>query len=261
MNAYFDDRGSIVSKIDEYGIASITFYHPSHNSFPRKQLEELANEIRDIGKKKEVKVVLLKSAGEGSFCAGASFDELLTIETREAGKHFFSGFALVLNAIRLCDKVVVGQVQGKAIGGGMGLAAACDYCFASKNASVRLSELGVNMGPFVIAPAVERKVGLAAFTKLTLNPSLYKDAKWGKKHGLFQEVYPDLERMENAVHVFCKQLTTYSSEALTDIKRMFWHDTAHWDELLFERADISGKLVLSDETKLSLLAFKNKTRK
>lgn len=261
MSAYFDDRGSIFSKIDEYGIASITFYHPSHNSFPRKQLEQLANKIRDTGSRKEVKVILLKSAGESSFCAGASFDELLTVETREAGKHFFSGFALALNAIRLCDKIVVGQVQGKAIGGGMGLAATFDYCFASKNASVRLSELGVNMGPFVIAPAVERKIGLAAFTKLTLNPSLYKDAKWAKKHGLFQEVYADLESMEKAAHEFCKQLASYSSDALTNIKKMLWHNTAHWDELLFERADISGKLVLSDETKLSLQAFKNRTRK
>lgn len=261
MRSYKDDRGSIVSKTDEHGIGSITFYHPSHNSFPRKQLEELANEINYMGKMEDVKVILLKSAGEGSFCAGASFDELLTIETREAGKDFFSGFALVINAIRLCGKIVIGQVQGKAIGGGVGLAAAFDYCFASEKASIRLSELGVNMGPFVIAPAVERKIGLAAFTKLTLNPDLYKDAEWAKKHGLFQELYADFESMEKAVLEFCKRLSSYNAEALEEIKKMLWHDTAHWDDLLYERADISGKLVLSAETKLSLTAFKNKSQK
>lgn len=258
MAVYKDERGFINSEIDEHGIACITFYHPSHNSFPRKQLEELATKIDNLSKKEEVNLILLQSKGDRSFCAGASFDELLTIKTRAAGKEFFSGFALVINAIRLSKKLVVCKVQGKAIGGGMGLAAACDYCFATEQASIRLSELGVNMGPFVIAPAVERKIGLSAFIKLSLNPDEYKDAQWAKDHGLFQEVYPDSERMEKAVQAFCIRLSSYNTEVLADLKSVFWHDTDHWDKLLFKRADISGKLVLSKETKASLLAFKNR---
>lgn len=258
MGIFKDERGSIVSKIDEYGIATIIFYHPSHNSFTREKLEELGTKIIDLSEKKEVKVILLQSKGEGTFCSGASFDELLTLETREAAKHFFSGFALVINAIRRSKKMVVGQVQGKAIGGGVGLAAACDYCFATEGASIRLSELGVNIGPFVIAPAVERKTGLAAFTKLSLNPDLYKSAQWAKEHGLFQEVFPSMESMKGAVQSFCRRLCGYNPEALTELKKIFWQDTIHWDTLLVERADISGKLALSKETKASLKAFKNK---
>src|SRR5690554_44412 len=258
MTSYKDDRGFINTKINDLGIACITFFHPSHNSFPRKQLEELATKINDLSNNDEVKLILLESEGDQTFCAGASFDELLTINTRAAGKQFFSGFALVINAIRLSKKIVVCKVQGKAIGGGMGLAAACDYCFATEHADVRLSELSVNLGPFVIAPAVERKIGLSAFITLTLNPDEYKDAKWAKNHGLFQEVYPDLESMNDAVHTFCKRLCSYNTEVLSDLKSVFWHNTDHWDTLLIERADISGKLLLSEKTKASLLAFNNR---
>lgn len=258
MNTYTDERGFIKNNLNTNGIATITFYHPSHNSFPSKQLEELASILIETGKDKNVKVIVLKSDGERTFCSGASFDELLSIETREAGMKFFSGFAHVINAIRLNEKIIIGQVQGKAIGGGVGLAAACDYCFATEYASVRLSELGVNMGPIVIAPAVQRKIGLSAFTELVFNPEKYKDAHWAKSVGLYQEVYPDLPAMETAVQAFTNRLGTYNIEALNALKLILWKNTEHWNELLYERADISGKLVLSEETKAGLQAFKNK---
>lgn len=258
MDTFKDERGSIVSEVDKNGIATITFYHPSHNSFTRQKLKELSTKINHFGMRKEVKVILLRSKGEGTFCSGASFDELLTLETRETAKDFFSGFALVINAIRGSEKIIVGQVQGKAIGGGVGLAAACDYCFATESALIRLSELSVNIGPFVIAPVVERKIGLAAFTKLSLNPNLYKSAQWAKEHGLFQEVFPSIESMKDAIQSFCTGLCEYSPDALTELKKVFWHGTSHWDTLLYERADISAKLALSEEAKQSLKAFKNK---
>lgn len=258
MKSYIDDRGTIETEIDMQGLATISFYHPLHNSFPSKQLEELAKIILEMGKSKATKLILLKSKGERTFCSGASFDELLTLRTREAGKNFFSGFAHVLNAIRLTDKIVVVQVQGKAIGGGMGLVAACDYSFATQHAQVRLSELGVNLGPFVVAPAIERKIGLATLTKLTLNPDVYKEAAWAKEKGLYQEVLPDLESMEIAVQKFCKRLCSYNNDALKALKDVFWENTDHWAELLYERADVSGKLVLTEETKVKLQAFKDK---
>lgn len=258
MNTYSDERGFIKKNLDASGIATITFYHPSHNSFPSKQLEELASLLIETGKDENVKVIILKSDGERTFCSGASFDELLSIDTKEAGKKFFSGFAHVINAIRSNKKIIIGQVQGKAIGGGMGLAASCDYCFATEYASVRLSELAVNMGPIVIAPAVLRKIGLPAFTKLSFNPDEYKDAQWAKSLGLYQEVYADLPAMEKAVQAFVDRLSAYNIEALNALKLILWEGTDHWGELLYERADISGKLVLSEETKAGLEAFKNR---
>lgn len=257
MKPYTDERGLIKKDLDTNGLATITFYHPLHNSFPSKQLAELASILTETGKDQATKAIILKSEGDRTFCSGASFDELLSIKTQESGKHFFSGFAHVINAIRSNEKIVIGQVQGKAIGGGVGLAAACDYCFATEQASIRLSELAVNIGPFVIAPAVERKIGLSAFTELALNPDEYRDAQWAKGHGLYQEVLPDLAHMEKAVQAFSHRLRTYSPDALSSLKAVLWENTQHWGTLLYERADISGKLVLSEETKASLHAFKN----
>ena len=258
MKEYIDNRGTIESKIDDQGLATLTFYHPLHNSFPSNQLEKLADTILRVGENEATKLILLKSKGDRTFCSGASFDELLTLKTREDGRNFFSGFAHVLNAIRLTKKIVVVQVQGKAIGGGMGLVAACDYSFATQHAQVRLSELGVNLGPFVVAPAIERKIGLAALTELTLNPDLYKDANWAKDKGLYQEVYMDIKDMEAAVNQFCQRLCSYHTEALIALKKVFWENTEHWATLLYERADLSGRLVLTEETRVKLQAFKAK---
>lgn len=258
MSNFKDDRGFIKKEVDEHGVAEILFSHPSHNSFPAVQLKILAATITEAGKDKNVRIILLKSGGERTFCAGASFDELLTINTEAAVKTFFSAFAYVINAIRLTKKLVVCQVQGKAIGGGVGLAAACDYCFATEHASIRLSELGLNIGPFVIGPAVERKIGLSAFTELTLHPDDDKDAQWAKRQGLYHEVYPDLSSMNEAVQQFCQRMSTYNPAVLTALKEMFWHNTQHWDSVLYERAVISGKLALKKEAKASLAAFKNR---
>jgi len=252
MNEFRDDKGFVKTEISAHGIAQIIFGHPSHNAFPAQLLKDLAATIDEVGKNKEVRVIVLKSNGEKTYCAGASFDELIKIDSESAGKIFFSGFAYVINAIRLCKKIVVGQVQGKAIGGGVGLAAACDYCFATDHASIRLSELGINIGPFVIAPAVQRKIGLAAFTELSLNPDQWRNAVWAKEKGLYQETFTTIEEMEKAVNIFCKKFTDYSLEALKALKNILWENTSHWDGLLLERAAISGKLVMTPEAKESL---------
>lgn len=159
------DAGSVDYLIDERGVGSITFFHPRSNSLPGKVLKQLADTITKLGKDETVKVIVLKSKGEKGFCAGASFDELISIKDRSTGKQFFSGFANVINACRKCPKFVVGRVQGKAVGGGVGLASAVDYCFATTAASVKLSELAVGIGPFVVGPAVERKIGVSAMSQ------------------------------------------------------------------------------------------------
>jgi len=258
MKKPINQEGQVDTQIGSNGVAQITFSHPSHNSFPSELLKTLAAHIYEMRKNEQVKVILLKSGGDRTFCAGASFDELVAIESEAAGKTFFSGFAYVINAIRLCGKIVVGRVQGKAIGGGVGLAAACDYCFATEQASIRLSELGIAIGPFVIAPAVQRKIGLVSFTELSLNPDQWRSAAWAKEKGLFQEVFPNIQEMDAGVQAFCGRLAGYSSEALKGLKTIFWENTESWDELLFNRAAISGKLVMTPEARERLLAFKNK---
>lgn len=252
-------EGQVETQI-EAAIATITFTHPSSNALPGKQLKSLAEAIDAVGKDDAVKVVVIKSGGDRAFCAGASFDELLAIEDLEGGKAFFRGFARVINAMRCCPKFIIVRVQGKAVGGGVGIAAAADYCIASKYASVKLSELAIGIGPFVIGPAVERKIGKAAFTQLAIAAADWQTADWAKDKGLYQDVFPDTERVDAYVDHLARQLATYSTAAMAGMKAIFWEGTDHWDTLLEERATISGQLVLSDATATAIAAFKNRKK-
>ena len=245
----------VQSQMPEAGILDISFFHEAQNSLPSEILLGLASAIRQAGENPEVKVIILKSGGDRTFCAGASFTELVAIQDFEAGKKFFSGFAHVINAIRTCGKMVIGRVQGKAIGGGVGLAAAVDYCFATSRAEVKLSELAVGIGPFVVGPAVQRKVGLSAFSQMTLNATSLYSAAWAREKGLFAEVFESTEEMDEAVMVLARKLCASNPEALSLLKQVFWEGTSHWDELLSERAGMSGKLVLSDFTRQALAKF------
>lgn len=249
--------GKITTTISNW-VATVVFEHPSHNALPSDLLRQLAAVIRNLGKNAAVNVILLTSAGIKTFCAGANFDELLTISDESSGKAFFAGFAHVINEIRLSDKPVIGRVQGKAIGGALGLAAACDYCFAHTNAHIKLSELSIGIGPFVIAPVIERKMGLNALTQLSFNPDIFKSADWAMKHGLFQSIYDDMEQLDNAVQEFCNKLSKYTPHALFELKKTLWLGTDHWDTLLLSQAEISGKLVINRQTKMILERFKRR---
>lgn len=237
------------------GVSTIEFYHPSHNSLPSILLSKLASTIFSEAQRDEVILLILKSRGERTFCAGASFDELVAIGNKEDGKQFFLGFAGVINAIRTCGKLVIGRVQGKAVGGGVGLASAVDYCMATKYASVRLSELAVGIGPFVIGPAVERKVGLAAYSAMSINPTEWYTAEWAKSKGLFQEVFGSTEQLDEYIAHFVEILRKMNPEAMAGLKKVFWEGTEHWDDLLEERAELSGELVLSDFSKKTIKGF------
>jgi methylglutaconyl-CoA hydratase len=208
--------------------------------------------------KTNIKVIILRSGGERAFCAGASFDELIAIEDYETGKTFFSGFANVINAARKCPKLIIGRVQGKTVGGGVGLASAVDYCLATKFASVKLSELAVGIGPFVVGPAVERKVGTSAMSQLAINATEWQTAQWAKEKGLFADVFETPQEMDDAILVLADRLSASNPEAMAHLKRIFWEGTEHWDDLLIERAETSGKLVLSDFTRNAISAFKKK---
>nr|WP_297306624.1 enoyl-CoA hydratase/isomerase family protein [uncultured Flavobacterium sp.] len=239
-------------------IATITFYHPLSNSFPSNLLTELTLAITSLNSTSDVNVIVLKSQGEKAFCAGASFDELLQIDNLEKGATFFNGFASVINAMRTSNKLIVGRVQGKTVGGGVGLAAACDYCFATDAASIKLSELAIGIGPFVIEPAVSRKIGMPAMSEMTLEAETWKTAQWAKEKQLFTQVFSTIEEMDEAVEAFSKRLSSYNPEALYEMKKVLWKGTENWDVLLKERAAISGRLVLSDFTVNALNAFKKK---
>jgi len=239
-------------------IATITFGHPSGNSFPASLLQELTQALERLGNDPRIVLIILKSQGEGPFCAGASFDELLAVSNLEQGTRFFSGFANVINAMRRCPKLIIGRIHGKTVGGGVGLAAACDYALATEQAQIKLSELAIGIGPFVIAPAVERKIGLAPFSELTLCATDWKSAFWAKEKGLYQNVLKNTEMLDDALGEFTQRLASYNPEALYQMKKALWQNTDHWDTLLTERAAISGNLVLSDFTKAALEQFKKK---
>ena len=240
------------------GIGAIEFFHPQSNSLPRIILEQLASSITDAGNNVEIKVLILKSGGDRAFCAGASFDELLAVENEVQGKEFFSGFAKVINASRKCPKFIIGRVQGKAVGGGVGMASATDYCFATKYASVKLSELAIGIGPFVVGPPIERKIGMAAFGNLTINATEWHSAEWAREKGLYSKVYNSSDEMDVAIQALAEKLAASNPDSMQALKKVMWDGTEHWDELLLERAAMSGKRVLSDFTRDTLMNLKKK---
>jgi methylglutaconyl-CoA hydratase len=248
-------NGSLYTKI-ENRIATLAFGHPASNSFPGELLQRLTNEINTLSKNPEVALILLKSEGEGAFCAGASFDELLAVSDLAQGATFFSGFANVINAMRKSSKLIVGRIHGKAVGGGVGLAAACDYAMATEASAVKLSELAIGIGPFVIEPAVSRKIGKSALAEMTLAAHEWKNAYWAKEKGLYAKVFETTADLDKELEIFCSKLSSYNPEALSEMKKVLWEGTENWDDLLLERASISGRLVLSDFTVKALTQFK-----
>ena len=249
------ENGSLYTSIDNR-IATIEFGHPASNSFVAELLDRLTAELNKLSENDGISVIVLRSEGDRAFCAGASFDELMAITDLDEGNVFFSGFANVINAMRTCKKVIVGRVQGKTVGGGVGLAAACDYVFASENAAIRLSELSIGIAPLVIAPAVERKIGIAALAEMSLAPTEWKNAYWAKEKGLFSKVFGSLKEMDKELDFFTHKLSTYNPEALYAWKKVLWEGTENWDQLLADRAAITGTLVLSEFTKNALSKFK-----
>lgn len=259
MSQEAKDQGH-VSLHTENGVATIEFFHPLSNSLPGKLLNKLADTISSFNDHPDVKVIVLRSGGDRAFCAGASFDELVAIDDLETGKIFFSGFARVINACRTSQKLIIGRVQGKTVGGGVGVASATDYCFATQHASIKLSELAVGIGPFVVGPAVARKIGNAAMSQLAINATEWKTAEWAREKGLYAEVFDDANQMDEAIDKLAQKLAASNPEAMLLLKRTFWDGTQNWDELLAERAAMSGKLVLSDFTKNAIARFKEGAR-
>ena len=243
---------SVIVEMGVKGVAKVIFSNPPTNSMPIKLLSELASTIETLGERSDLQVIILQSSGERTFCSGADFNQLLQIKDENSGKIFFNGFAKIINSIRKCPKIVIGRVQGKAVGGGVGLAAATDYCMATKFASVKLSELNIGIIPAVIEPAVERKMGNSAFSQMSLNANNFFSADWAKEKGLFMEVFESITALDEAVGNLANNLKNYNPEALSELKKILWKNTEHWDELLTERAEISGRLVLSEFTKKTL---------
>jgi methylglutaconyl-CoA hydratase len=240
-------------------IATITFGHPSSNAFPTELLQRLIDTIARVSEDKEINMIVLKSEGDRSFCAGAFFDELLVIDDEAQGTAFFMGFANLMNAMRTSPKIIMARIQGKAVGGGVGIAAAADYCYATEAADIKLSELSVGLGPFVIAPAVERKIGKSGLTELALGAHEWQTAYWAKEKGLFAKVFESIREMDEEIELFSSKISGYSSEGLAALKALLWKGTEDWGTLLPEYAAINGKLVLSDFTKKALQKFKNRS--
>lgn len=247
---------SVVIESIHQGVVKVIFGNPPTNAMPIVLLEELAMTIEKLGEDDNLQVIILQSSGERTFCSGADFGELLQINDADSGKKFFSGFAKVINSCRKSSKIILGRVQGKAVGGGVGLAAATDYCVATKFAAIKLSELTIGIIPAVIEPAVERKIGLSSFSVLALNATEFYTADWAKQQGLFVEVFDSIEIMDEYIYQLASKLAKYNPRALKELKKILWKNTDHWDELLAQRAAISGELVLSEFTKSALESFK-----
>ncbi len=251
-----DKKGKVSTSIIN-GIATIAFSHPKSNSLSSRMVKEVTSAINQFAQDKHVHVIVLRSEGEKAFCAGASFDELLEIKDFKNGKEFFMGFARLINAMRKCPQFIIARVQGKAVGGGVGIAAAADYTLASNEASVRLSELMLGLGPFVVGPAVERKIGTTAFITMSIDAE-WHDAFWAKQNGLFTKVFANNHDLDEAISTLVKKIAACNLEAISQMKKIFWEGTENWDELLEQRAEISGKLVLSEFTKNYIKAFRDK---
>lgn len=247
-----------VKTITNNGTSVIEFYHPQSNSLPGKILNELAEAISNAGLDKNSSVIVLRSGGAKTFCAGASFDELIQIKSEAEGLTFFSGFAKVINTIRTCPKFVIARIQGKCVGGGVGLAAAADYGIALDTADIKLSELAVGIGPFVVGPAVERKMGTSAFTSLAIDASSWRSSQWAFQNGLFSELHTSIENVDTAIEKLANTLSKSSPDAMAELKTIFWKGTEHWGDLLSERAAISGRLILSDFSINAIEKFKSK---
>jgi len=200
------------------GIARIEFFHPQSNSLPGKILQELAETIRTVGNDPDTKLIVLQSVGEKAFCAGASFDELIAIDDEAGGLNFFSGFAHVINAMRKTPQPIIARIHGKCVGGGVGVAAAADYAIAVENASIKLSELAVGIGPFVVGPVVERKMGTATYTQLAFDAQSWRSAAWAREKGLFAEVHESINGVDASIERLAQQLANSNPEAMKEIK-------------------------------------------
>ncbi|MDC3133686.1 enoyl-CoA hydratase/isomerase family protein [Bacteroidota bacterium] len=253
-----DNFGSVHLNINENGIGTIQFYHPLSNSLPGDLLRKISDKINFASESNQVKVIILKSEGDRAFCGGASFDELINIQNLKEGIKFFSGFANVINACRKCSKIIIGRVQGRAVGGGVGLASAVDYCYATQHSAVKLSELALGIGPFVVGPAVERKIGLSAMSALAINAHKWFDANWALQKGLYAEIFENSNDMDLAIKQLTNDLSCYSLEAMKKLKKTFWEGTDHWDNLLNKRAEISGSLIITEFSKETIQKIQNK---
>ena len=253
-----DTKEGYVKLETHKGITTIEFFHPQSNSLPSSVLHDLAVGIIHAGDDPNTIVIIVRSAGEKAFCAGASFDELIAIQNEEEGIKFFSGFAHVINAMRKCPKFIIGRIHGKCVGGGIGLAASMDYAIAMEAAEVKLSELAIGIGPFVVGPAVERKIGKAAFTHLSIDATMWRNSDWARRKGLFAEIHTTFEALDEAVSRLANILSHSSPDAMKEMKKVFWAGTEDWDSLLIERAKISGRLVLSEFTRDAINKYKTK---
>ncbi|HEX3767403.1 MAG TPA: enoyl-CoA hydratase-related protein [Puia sp.] len=243
-------------KSDKHGFAMvIEFYHPQSNSLPSALLNELSTQIHGAGLDDEIKVVTLRSVGEKAFCAGAYFAELSKINSSSQGEDFFNGFVRVINSMRKCPKFILARIQGKCVGGGVGIAAAADYAIALSGADIKLSELEIGIGPFVVGPVVHRKLGLSAFSQLAIDATSWRTAEWAKTRGLYSEVHSSIEDMDESLQRLANHLSHSSSQAIREIKKMLWQDTSHWDQLLAERAKISGSLIITPMAQRAIALF------
>lgn len=241
------DSGTVVYTASP-PLAHIEFYHPKGNSLPSRILEELTLAFRRASEEPDLRVITLQSRGDGAFCGGANLDELRAIRDFESGKAYFMRIAELLTAMRDTPGCIIAKVQGPAVGGGVGLIAASDFVCAGQDAPVRLSEVSLGIGPFVIGPAVIRKIGLSAFSTLSLDAGTWYDAHWARSFGLYNRVVESHVELDRVAEQLAGDLAASGPSAVTTLKRELWRGENDWPARLEESAEQSAKLLMTEHT-------------
>ncbi len=232
----------------EGNIGFLEFGNPAGNSLPSPLLKAFKAGLIALEKDSNVRVIVIQSFGDRAFCGGASLAEMKTLQTLEEATAFFMGIADLINTLRSLSKFVIGRVHGKVVGGGVGLVAACDYVLANRTAQIKLSELSIGIGPYVIEPVVSRKIGGTAFAQLSLDAHQWKSATWAEDKGLYNALFETQVELDLAVKTNAERFASYPEKAVKTLRKLHWKETEHWDKLLPKNAAITGELALQEAT-------------
>ncbi len=240
------------------GVLSVTLNRPEvHNAFNDELIAEAIDLFSGIGAR-GARAVVLRGTGP-NFCAGADVNWMSRMMryTREENIRDSAQLAKMFALINGCPLPVVGRIQGAAIGGGVGLVAACDIAVAAPDAKFALAEVKLGILPAVISPYVIAKTGQGHARALFLTGERF-DAERALRIGLVHRIADDLDA---AVGETLAQLMTSGPEAVRECKKLIAHVAAHdlADAVPYTIEAIAGRRV-SPEGQAGMSAFLKKEK-
>ncbi|MES2957035.1 MAG: enoyl-CoA hydratase-related protein [Pseudomonadota bacterium] len=203
------------------GVTQVTMSRPAvFNAFDEAMIGELDAAFERLGADDSVRVIVL--AGEGKhFSAGADLQwmQRASNASQEWNLEDACRFAAMLARIDATPKPTVARIQGAALGGGVGLACACDIAIGADNASFAVSEARFGILPAVIGPYVVNAVGKRQARRLALTATRIGAAE-ARVLGLVQAVVP-LDALDAAVDAVLTDLLAGGPQAQSEIKQLF----------------------------------------